>query len=115
MEDDRALFVRLPARAAEKLERAAFEQKLSMKDLVYRLVDQHLEPLNIKPGDTVVGRHSFRPAAEVLTLEEAAELLRADAGAIRELAEKGELPGRKLGEDWRFSREALIAWLAATG
>jgi excisionase family DNA binding protein len=111
-DEDRALFVRLPARAAEKLERAAFERKLSKKDLVYRLVDQHLEPLNVEPGQAVVGRHTFRPAAEVLTLSEAAELLRADESAIEQLAESGELPGRKLGEDWRFSREAVLAWLA---
>ena len=49
-EEDRALFVRLPARAAEKLERAAFARKLSKKDLVYRLVDQHLEPLQRRGG-----------------------------------------------------------------
>ena len=29
-----------------------------------------------------------------------------------ELAEKKELPGRKVGEEWRFSREAILAWLA---
>jgi excisionase family DNA binding protein len=112
-EEDRALFVRLPARAAEKLERAAFERKLSKKDLVYRLVDQHLEPLSVEPGQTVVGRHAFRPAAEVMTLAEAAELLRAKEAAVEALAAAGELPGRKLGEDWRFSREAVLAWLAA--
>jgi len=28
------------------------------------------------------------------------------------LAEGGELPGRRIGEDWRFSRSALLAWLA---
>lgn len=111
-EEDRALFVRLPARAAEKLERAAFERKLSKKDLVYRLVDQHLEPLNVEAGQTVVGRHSFRPAAEVLTVEEVAQLLRVDEAAIAAMAGKGELPGRKLGDEWRFSREAVLAWLA---
>ena len=32
---------------------------------------------------------------------------------VVELAEQGELPGRKVGEEWRFSREAILAWLVA--
>jgi excisionase family DNA binding protein len=31
--------------------------------------------------------------------------------AVAELAEAGELPGRRLGGEWRFSREAVLAWL----
>jgi excisionase family DNA binding protein len=31
---------------------------------------------------------------------------------VVELAEAGKLPGRKLGSVWRFSRAALVAWLA---
>ena len=77
-----------------------------------RLVDQHLEPLNVERGQTVVGRHSFRPAAEAVALAEAAELLRLEEDAVRGLAEGGGLPGRKVGEEWRFSREAVLAWLA---
>jgi excisionase family DNA binding protein len=48
---------------------------------------------------------------EVLTLQEAADLLRVDPGIVRELAEGGELPGRRLGGDWRFSRQGLLQWL----
>ena len=29
-----------------------------------------------------------------------------------DLAEAGKLPGRRIGDRWRFSRTALIAWLA---
>jgi excisionase family DNA binding protein len=61
-----------------------------------------------------VGRASFMPTEgpEVLTLEELAALLSLDADATRALAEAGELPGRKLGDDWRFSRRAILAWLS---
>jgi excisionase family DNA binding protein len=65
-----------------------------------------------------VGRHEFRPAEppaalpDVLTLEEAAELLQANPEDVRRLAERGDLPGRKLGRAWRFSRAAVLAWLA---
>ena len=60
-----------------------------------------------------MGRHSFRAseAPEVLTLPQAAELLAVEEAAVRQLADSGELPGRKLGKEWRFSRAALIAWL----
>jgi excisionase family DNA binding protein len=51
------------------------------------------------------------PASEVLTLEQAAALLQVDEQLVRELAESGELPGRRLGDQWRFSRQALIDWL----
>lgn len=56
------------------------------------------------------------PEPDVLTLEEAAELLRADTQTVRLMAEARTIPGRRvsLGSDsgsWRFSREALMAWL----
>ena len=49
---------------------------------------------------------------EVLTLEEAAALLRLPIEAVRARAINGDLPGRAFGEEWRFSRVALLAWLA---
>jgi hypothetical protein len=27
------------------------------------------------------------------------------------MAEQGTLPGRKVGDDWRFARAALLRWL----
>ena len=60
------------------------------------------------------GQHSFRPASEleILTPAQLAELLQVDEEVVAELAERRELPGRKVGEEWRFSREAILAWLA---
>jgi hypothetical protein len=29
-------------------------------------------------------------------------------------AERGELPGRRIGDEWRFGREALLAWLSGS-
>jgi excisionase family DNA binding protein len=61
-----------------------------------------------------VGRAFVTAAAEpeVLTLEQLAELLTLDAETTLALAEAGELPGRKLGEEWRFSRRAILDWLS---
>lgn len=48
---------------------------------------------------------------EVLTVEEAAELLRFAPYTIREKARDGQIPGRKIGGEWRFSRRRLLEWL----
>ena len=49
---------------------------------------------------------------EVLTLEEAAELLGISPRALREAAARGEVPARKIANRWRFSRFALHRWLS---
>jgi len=100
----RPLYVRLPDEAADKLARAAVELRTPKQNLVAHLVENHL----------TVGKHDFFPNAveDVLTAEEAAELLRTDAATVIAMAENGTLPGRKLGDDWRFARAALLRWLA---
>ncbi|MGQ9689384.1 MAG: helix-turn-helix domain-containing protein [Desulfobaccales bacterium] len=52
---------------------------------------------------------------EVLTVAEAAEFLRLTPYAVRRLARRGVLPGRKLGKEWRFYRPDLVAWLRGGG
>jgi excisionase family DNA binding protein len=48
---------------------------------------------------------------EVLDLDETAELLRVTPDVVRELAEAHRIPARQVGEEWRFSRAALLEWL----
>jgi excisionase family DNA binding protein len=122
--DYTALYVRIPTAEAEKLHRAADVLRTPKRELITRLVER------FDPHDPVwtqelagppipaaaeweVGRHSFRPAeaSEVLTPAQLAELLQVDEEAVVELAEQGELPGRKVGDEWRFSRSAVLAWL----
>ena len=125
-----ALFVRLPLEEAEKLDRFAFERRIPKRDVVRRLVAERLDDADvlwhrtapppgpfttpIPPGaDVVVGRADFVPAeaAEVLTVEQAADLLQTEPDAVRALADAGELPGRRIGDEWRFLRRAVLAWL----
>ncbi len=47
-----------------------------------------------------------------MNAEQAGQLLQLDEKIVLELAESGQLPGRKLGNQWRFSRAAVIAWLS---
>ena len=51
------------------------------------------------------------PRILMLTAEQAADLLQTDAEAVLAMADAGELPGRKIGDEWRFLRRAVLAWL----
>src|SRR3954470_13109494 len=128
-----ALFVRLPVKQAEKLDRAAFELKVPKQQLVSALLEGYSTgQLARLPGlesgrrrvvvesevdDVAVGSHSFRPfePPDVLSPAEVADLLQVEEELVTGLAEKGELPGRKLGDEWRFSRTAVLEWLGAEG
>jgi excisionase family DNA binding protein len=35
--------------------------------------------------------------------------------SILAMAERGEIPARKIGDDWRFGRAALLEWLGTAG
>ena len=120
MTAEKPLFVRLPAAEAAKLDRASHDLRVAKKDLVTALVARaefdELRRVVVETGgdELTVGRADFRPhpAPEVLTLAQAAELLQLGPEAVAELAGAGELPGRRIGEEWRFSRAAVLAWLA---
>ena len=48
---------------------------------------------------------------DVLTLEEVAEFLRLPEETVRQYASRLVIPGRQIGDQWRFSRRALEDWL----
>lgn len=50
---------------------------------------------------------------EILTMEDAAELFGVSIKTFIKLLKEEKVPGRKIGREWRFSRQALIAWLSA--
>ena len=121
-----ALFVRLPLEEAEKLDRFAFERRIPKRDVVRTLLAERLDDADViwrhpvpppppfpPTPEVVVGRAEFTPAdaQEVLTVEQVAELLQVEPDDVSALADAGELPGRKIGEEWRFLRSAVLAWL----
>ena len=128
-----ALYVRLPATAVDKLDRAAEALGVHKKDLVAGLVSKYVDPdshhglsalgslsqprrvtLDLGDPSPTLGTYSFQPydPPEVMNAEQAGQFLQIDEKVVNELAEAGKLPGRKLGNAWRFSRAALVAWLA---
>ena len=140
MSDRSALFVRLSPEQAGRLERAAAAVPAHKKDLIGGLVERYVHPetadgvaalreltagsatrprrvtIDLGANTPAVGHHDFRPAPvpEVLDATQAAELLNVEESAILELAERGELPGRRIGDAWRFSRAAILHWLSAS-
>lgn len=48
---------------------------------------------------------------EVMNLEQAARYLKLDPQELRTMAERDLLPARRVGQVWRFNRDALLAWL----
>ncbi len=48
---------------------------------------------------------------EILTLSEAAKLIRVSRKTLGELARRRRVPAKKVGREWRFLRSALESWL----
>ena len=132
-----ALYVRLPHPEFEKLDRAAEALATNKKAIVTSLVARYVDPDSAAgldalrgnlaadprritidlPGEGLaVGHHGFTPAPlpDVLTPAQAAELLQVSEEQLVELADAGSVPGRRIGDQWRFSRPALIDWLAGS-
>ncbi|MBL7502221.1 helix-turn-helix domain-containing protein [Frankia sp. CNm7] len=146
-EPTRAVYVRMPDKIAQKLDRAAERLGVSKRDLIATLVSDHLDiegdEFVIRPQGRAAGGHrrgehgagerpadfwrkrpttdtpgtgtrqakADAPVSEVLTLAEAAELLRVPEDDVRALVESGEIPARRIGETWRLTRAAVLAWL----
>ncbi len=53
-----------------------------------------------------------RQFREVLNLRETAEYLRICEATVYSYVKQGKLPGRKMGNKWRFSKQALDRFLA---
>jgi excisionase family DNA binding protein len=53
--------------------------------------------------------------AKVLTVNELSEYLRVHRSTIYRLLKKGQLPGFKIGSDWRFNVEAIDEWRLQQG
>jgi excisionase family DNA binding protein len=52
----------------------------------------------------------MRSDAKVITINELSEYLRVHRSTLYRLLKKGDLPGFKIGSDWRFNIEAIDTW-----
>jgi excisionase family DNA binding protein len=106
------LYVRIASDSARRLDEAVASSGMTKRQIVEDAVREHLG--TGKEG-LVVGRIALHePAPDVLTAGEAAALLRIAEPELLGAAERGELPARRIGDEWRFGREALLAWLSGS-
>ncbi len=50
---------------------------------------------------------------DILDIDEAAELLGVSVKTFNKVLHHENIPARKIGREWKFSRAALIAWVGA--
>ena len=60
-----------------------------------------------------MGTHQSQPnhTAPLLTAHQVADILQWNRYTVIKKAEKGELPGFKLGREWRFKQVDIEAWI----
>jgi len=105
------VFVRLATADAQLLSDAVASSGRTKRQLVGDAVREHLGG---DPGPLVLRRAALKePLPEVLDLKQAAALLRVEESTLEQEAVSRALPGRRIGEQWRFSHDALLAWLGA--
>lgn len=51
------------------------------------------------------------PDEEILTIEEVARYLKMKPQTIYKWAQEGQIPGTKLGKEWRFRKQLLDEWI----
>ena len=69
-------------------------------------------PTKRNQAATSTANESADAKAEVFTLAEAAHYLRVSTDDVLALAEANQLPGRRIGAEWRFFKTALQVWLS---
>ncbi|HPE58718.1 MAG TPA: helix-turn-helix domain-containing protein [Thiolinea sp.] len=53
----------------------------------------------------------MEPQDKWLTIEELSGYLKMSRSKLYQLAQKGELPGSKIGTQWRFDRDEIDDWM----
>ena len=98
-----ALFVRVPAATASRLEEVVRAAGRSKQDLVTDFIDLQLNARDPVSSNDATG--------DILTTEEVCAFLRTDLAAVQERLRSGDIPARRFGVEWRFSKAAILRWL----
>ena len=75
--------------------------------------DRDEEALGARRRATMSDIPSKQAANDVLDIEQAAELLGVSIKTFNKVLHSESIPGRKIGREWKFSRQALIDWIGA--
>lgn len=94
------MFVRLPSEVMASVDELVRVTGRTKQALVTDFVEAAVGSVAKRDGDHAV-----------LDLDEIAELLRLAPEQVVARVGDGDLPGRRFGHEWRFSREAVMRWL----
>ena len=64
---------------------------------------------------TMIWAEHMEKAKAVLTIGEVAEMLRVHPTTVYRLLKRGDIPGFKIGGNWRVSVNALDRWMSEMG
>jgi excisionase family DNA binding protein len=81
--------------------------------LIWQRVGALIFALGAIPGSAHAAQIEKTSASDsaVMTIDEAAAFLRVPLTELERLATQGEAPGRLVAGEWRFNRDALLAWI----
>jgi excisionase family DNA binding protein len=65
-----------------------------------------------RPRTSGGAKQASHANGDILTLSEAAEYLRLNEEELKRLVSDSDLPGRQIGNEWRFFKTALQSWLS---
>lgn len=51
-------------------------------------------------------------SSDILTVDEAADLLKIPRSSVYKLAQEGKIPATKIGKHWRFHRPTLVGFIS---
>ena len=118
MAERSALFVRLPADLATRLDAHIGSVGRSKQAVVTDLLTAQLgaegqaHTASRDPGE--LAGVETETIGSVVDLEQVANLLKVSTTDVMARIADGDFPARRFGDSWRFSRPAVLAWLAGT-
>jgi len=62
---------------------------------------------------TKIEREASVNERDILNIDQAAELLGVSIKTFNKVLHSEDMPARKIGREWKFSRSALIAWVGS--
>ena len=68
-----------------------------------------------RDGKVMIWAEQMEKAKAVLTIGEVAEMLRIHPTTVYRLLKRGDIPGFKIGGNWRVSVNALDRWMSEMG
>ena len=77
------------------------------------LVQGEIFPAKLNVTEGAIFEGTCRMLRDYLNAEEVARYLEVDLNSILEWASAGKLPGHKEGNDWKFERKNVDAWIAS--